>query len=198
MTSSKEAVIRHLIWYLTQAATTGCVFSAATLLIIDPFAALRATVACCQIFNGDFIYSLWPNTLLLCLVSCSSCNMSQVLSTQSSPRDFTRGRCTYLIGTQLECIQYLLNLDEPWCIMKITLLLFPWWCIWVYPAMSPKGGTEIAYLGGRSISKSGSTIEGLLEGSQRKSFITSEGGTVHCVTACWSMGAMCLRVPPCY
>lgn len=157
MTSLKEAVIRHLIWYLTQAATTGCVFLAATLLIIDPFAALRATVACCQIFNTDHIYSLWPNTLLLCLVSCSSCNMSKILSTQPSLRNFTRGRCTYLIRTQR---------DEPQCIMKITLLLpartsrFPQWCIWVHPAMSPKGGTEIAQGGWPQSGKVGWLLKG--------------------------------------
>lgn len=40
MTSLKEAVISHLIRYLTQAAATGCVFLALALLITDPFAAV--------------------------------------------------------------------------------------------------------------------------------------------------------------
>lgn len=37
MTLSKESVISHLICYLTQAAEAGCVFLAASRLIIDTF-----------------------------------------------------------------------------------------------------------------------------------------------------------------
>lgn len=48
MPSLKEILICHFICYLTQAAMTGCIFLAASLLNIDSFAA----VAHCHILMG--------------------------------------------------------------------------------------------------------------------------------------------------
>lgn len=131
MTSLKEAVISPLIWYLTQAATTGCVFLAATLFIRDPFAA----VAHCQIFI-QILFALHDpiHPMELWNGSCMLGNHHETLHIDKS--------ILYTMSA------YHLRFVEPRWIMKISFLM---------PASTscscddPKGATEIAPgWGGRS------------------------------------------------
>lgn len=71
------------------------------------------------------------------------------------------------------------------------------WCIWVHPDVFPKRrDRDSIWGGGFNQEKWVDYWRAVGRKPEEVIYNPSRGGTVHCVTACWSMGAMRAQQPP--